>query len=130
MRFVLGAWINRRYTRLPSSIVLGLLPGVIFIFTGVRAFLEGDWIAGTAAIVFVVLQALAYPLARESYFRVTQPMRAGMGGWILPGPLALLVLLVRFNVYIYLWVLAIPVGIAGFCYLALTERAGNGWRLA
>jgi hypothetical protein len=32
-------------------------------------------------------------------------------------------------VYVYLWVLAIPVAIAGFFYLAFTERAGNGWRL-
>ncbi|QZQ53788.1 hypothetical protein KZI27_00930 (plasmid) [Curtobacterium sp. TC1] len=129
MRFVLGAWINRRYTRLPSSIVLGLLPGIFFIYLATRAAASADWFAFTAAIVFVMVQALAYPLARESYFRVTQPMREGMGGWFLSGPLALLVLLVRFNVYVYLWVLAIPVGIAGFCYLALTERAGNGWRL-
>ncbi|OII01447.1 hypothetical protein BIU95_07110 [Curtobacterium sp. MCBA15_007] len=129
MRFVLGAWINRRYTRLPSSIVLGLLPGIFFIYLATRAAAGGDWFAFTVAIVFVVLQALAYPLARESYFRVTQPMREGIGGWILSGPLALFVLLVRFNVYVYLWVLAIPVAIAGFFYLAFTERAGNGWRL-
>lgn len=130
MRFVLGAWINRRYTRLPSSIVLGLLPGIFFLYLATRAAVGGDWIAFAGAIVFVVVQALAYPLARESYFRVTQPMREGIGGWIMSGPLALFVLLVRFNVYVYLWVLAIPVAIAGFCYLALTERAGNGWRLA
>jgi hypothetical protein len=130
MRFVLGAWINRRYTRLPSSIALGLLPGTFFISLAIRAAADGDWFAFAGAIGFVMVQALAYPIARESYFRVTQPMREGMGGWILPAPIALFVLLVRFNVYVYLWVLAIPVAIAGFFYLAFAERAGNGWRLA
>ncbi|WP_420367100.1 hypothetical protein [Curtobacterium sp. L1-20] len=129
MRFVLGAWINRRYTRLPSSIVLGLLPGIFFIYLATRAAAGGDWFAFAGAISFVVVQALAYPLAREGYFRATQPMREGVGGWILPAPIALFVLLLKFNVYVYLWVLSIPIGIAGFCYLALTESAGNGWRL-
>lgn len=115
---------------MPSSIVLGLLRGIFFIYLATRAAAGGDWFAFTAAILFVMVQAIAYPLARESYFRATQPMREGMGGWILPAPIALFVLLVRFNVYVYLWVLAIPVAIAGFFYLAFAERAGNGWRLA
>ncbi len=129
MRFILGAWMNRRYTRLPSSIVLGLVPGLLLIYTATRAASDGDWFAFVVFLVLVLLQALMYPLARESYYRVTQPMREGIGGWFLPFPFALIVLVVKVTVYVYLWVLAIPIGIAGFCYLALTERAGKGWRL-
>lgn len=129
MEFVLGAWRNRRYTRLPSSLILGALPGALFLTLVASSSPGTDLLAFLFIVPFLALQAVAYPLARETWFRVTQPLREGIGEWTLPLPVALIFFGVRFQVYLVVWSLAIPMGAIGFAHLARGERAGRGWRL-
>ncbi|MBF4623166.1 hypothetical protein [Clavibacter sp. VKM Ac-2872] len=130
MSFVLGAWLNRRYTRLPSSMVLGGIPGVAIIV------MEASSSTTKAPSHFVLLsmvmlvQTITYPLAREAWFRLTQPMREGLGSWTIPLLLVPVVFALRFYVYVVIWAFAVPLGVAGFVYLAVGERAGRGWRLS
>ena len=130
MQFVLGAWRNRRYTRLPSSLILGALPGAAIIFMEATSSSAKPPLHFVLLTMASIVQTIAYPLARETWFRVMQPLREGMGTWIVPLLLVLLFWIIRFYVYVLVWALAIPLGAAGFVYLAMGERAGRGWRLS
>lgn len=127
----MGAWANRKYTELPSSFILGLIPslaiGGVLLTVAAQG---GDWLAVVLFSVFLLFQALFYPLARETYYRLTQPLRRGLGIWIIPLPIVVIGWILKLYIYVILWVLALPIGIAGFCYLAITERNGKGWRPA
>lgn len=129
MQFITGAWRNTRFTHPTSSVLLGLVPVLIVGFGAFPQLLLGGNLAsiGVAAIL-LSLQVLAYPLARETYFRLTEPIRRGLGPLILIGPLFFVYWGFRLGIYIGLTIVAIPLGAVGFFYLATTEHTGRGWR--
>lgn len=133
--FVGGAFRNRRYTRLSSSIVLSILFLAVFVAPAIVAASTTtngptSATAGLAALAFIGgLNAFFYPLVREVYFRMTQPMREGVGLLFLGGVLILILWGVKIFVALLLWTFAFLLGIPAFLYLALTEANGRGWRL-
>lgn len=133
--FVGGAFRNRRYTRLSSSIVLSILFLAVFVTPAIVAAstTPNGPMSATAGLVTLAviggLNAFFYPLVREVYFRMTQPMREGVGFLLLGGVLVLILWGVKIFVAMLLWTFAFLLGIPAFLYLALTEANGRGWRL-
>lgn len=112
-----------RYTVLVSSVLLALpLP----ILMGIVNFNAG-W--RPDAVIWFVLYAIAhvllYPLARELYFCLTEPIRRGVGEMYIGGILLLIVFIFRLWIYLIVSAFAIPLGLIGFAYLGL--RARHGW---
>lgn len=142
LRFIVGAWLNLRYTRLISSLILAVLP--IVVYYSFNDFF-GDWTAGfdpvagfnrlTADLNLVgMLTGIAllvfYPLAREIYFRTTRPLAEALTGLSVIGfLLVFLVFIIRIWLFMVVWVFSVPLGIVGFFYLAITEASGRGYRL-
>lgn len=133
--FIGGAFRNRRYTRLSSSIVLSMLFLAVFVTPAVMAAstTKNGGTTATAGVVMLAviggLNAFFYPLVREVYFRMTQPMREGVGLLFLGGVLILILWGVKIFVALLLWTFAFLLGIPAFLYLAVTEANGRGWRL-
>lgn len=124
MRFVVGAWANMRYTVLLSSFLLALpLP----VLMGIANFTKAGWKADALVwfLLYAIAHVLLYPLARELYFGLTEPIRRGVGQMYIWGPLLLIVFAFKIWVYLIVSVLAIPLGLIGFAYLGL--RARYGW---
>ncbi|MBM6590237.1 hypothetical protein [Brevibacterium sp. RIT 803] len=142
LSFIGGAWLNRKYTRLVSSLILAVIPLVVFY--SIVDF--EDWSAGfdpaagfnrlvddlnLVGVLTGISLFVFYPLAREIYFRTTQPMAEALAGLRVIGlPLVILVYLVKIWLYLIVWLVSIPLGILGFFYLAITEASGNGYRMA
>lgn len=140
--FIGGAWLNRKYTRLTSSLILAVIP--IVVFYSIVDF--EDWSAGfdpaagfnrlvddltLVGILVGIALFVFYPLAREIYFRTTQPMAEALAGLRVIGwPLVILVFCVKIWLYLIVWLVSIPLGILGFLYHAITEASGNGYRMA
>ncbi|GAA1849020.1 hypothetical protein GCM10009813_08420 [Brevibacterium marinum] len=138
--FIVGAWLNRKYTRLASSLILAVIP--IVGFYSIVDF--EDWSAGfnpaagfnrfvddlnLVGILVGIALFVLYPLPREIYFRTTQPMAEALAGLGVIGlPLVILVFCVKIWLYLIVWVASIPLGLLGFFYLAITEASGNGFR--
>ncbi|MEQ4568490.1 hypothetical protein [Paenarthrobacter sp. CAP02] len=121
MRFIVGAWADMRYTVLLSSFVLALpLP----ILLGIANFTKVNWDA--AALIWFALYAIAhvllYPLARELYFCLTEPIRRGVGQLYIGGLLLVVTFILKIWIYLIISVLAIPLGLIGFAYLGLRAR--------
>lgn len=70
----------------------------------------------------VVLHLALFPLAREFYFTATAPVRRGLEGFVLWGPLALAVVVGKVIVYLILNILSIPLGLVGFILSLLRAR--------
>ena len=120
MNIALAPWKDLRYTHLTSSILLALPFAVGF---GVQAFQPGR--RGDEVLISVtmaLLQLLLFPLARELYFMLTEPIRRGLEGFILWGPLVLALVVGKIIMYLVLSVLGIPLGLLGFGILALRAR--------
>ncbi|RZU62851.1 hypothetical protein [Zhihengliuella halotolerans] len=132
MKFVIGAWANRRYTRLTSSLVLGTFFAALIAWP-VRGGLDASDDPGLASGVWIglgVLNVLFAPVARELYFRATQPIREGLSGIVVSGPLFIVTLACRIGAWVLLNLFAIPLGLVGVLYLESQDRAGRGWRIA
>jgi hypothetical protein len=123
VQFVLGPWRDLRYTYLLSSLALALPFPVLTLISTFQIVPTAD--RAVFVIIWAVLHMLLYPLARELYFGLTEPIRRGMAGLILWGPLALAIFVLRFMVYCFLSAMAVPIGIVAFIYLSL--RARYGW---
>lgn len=124
MRFAVGAWASMRYTVLLSSFMLALpLP----IMVGIANFTKVNWDMAALAwfALYAVAHVLLYPLARELYFCLTEPIRRGVGQLYIGGLLLLVVFIFRIWIYLIVSVIAIPLGLIGFVYLSL--RARHGW---
>lgn len=126
--FLTGVWLNRRYTRLSSSIILGLMVSAVF--------LAMIWIqlplyprAAPGLLAMLVANTLFYPAAREGYYRATQPVREGLGGIFLIGLLAIIGFIVRLMIFLLLWFFAVPLGVLSSLYLGIAEVRGYGWRI-
>lgn len=125
MKFILGAWANTKYTRPTSSFILTLV-----FWGGLLAFnyaMENP--ADLSIWIWAGINALLFPIARETYFRLTGPIRDGLAGIVLWGPLFLIALVLRLTVFVLLNFFAIPLGILGFIYLAIQESKGQGYRV-
>jgi len=125
--FFRGVWLNRRFTGLLPSILLGVPFSALMLWTGwltARNRLGDLLFTAAYALGCVVL----YPVAREGYYRVTQPLRDGLGEIWLGGPLVLVAYLVRLLIYLLLVGFAVPVGLVSGIYLGLAEVSGHGWR--
>ncbi|SDR75681.1 hypothetical protein SAMN04489751_0344 [Brevibacterium sandarakinum] len=125
--FITGAWANRRHTRLISSLILAVLP------LGAYYFVEGSSRLSADLTVIGILTSISilafYPLAREVFYRMTQPIAEAFTGFFVIGwLLVLIVFVVRILMYLLIWVTSIPLGILGFFYLAITEARGDGFR--
>lgn len=125
MKYVIGAWANNKCTRLVSSFILTLVFWGIFLSFNYSL----DNPADLSIWIWAAANVLLFPLARETYFRVTQPIREGLSGIILWGPLFLLALALRIGIFVLLNFVSIPLGLAGFFYLATQEANGNGYRI-
>lgn len=130
-----GVWLNRKYTSLTSTMLLGAALTVFFCalpyvivedaqFSFVHLFTENRLMVSFSLLNFVL-----YPFSREIYFRLTQPIRVAIGGIIVWGWVVFLLWFVRFAIFAYIWLLAIPVGLVGLVYLATQEARGKGWRI-
>lgn len=125
--FIVGAWANRRHTRLVSSLILAVLPlAAYFCVEGsTRVFADLTVVGILTSIAIVAL----YPLAREAFYRLTQPIAEALAGFFVIGwILVLIVFITRLLMYLLVWVIAIPLGFLSFFYLAITEARGNGFR--
>jgi len=132
MKFVIGAWANRRYTRLTSSLVLAAVFAALIAWP-IRGGLDAYDNPGLARGIWIalgVLNVLFAPLVRELYFRATQPIREGLSGIVVWGPLLIVTLACRLGAWALLNLSAIPFGLVGFLYLGSQDRAGHGWRIA
>jgi len=121
MGFVVGAWGNMRYTVLVSSFLLGLpLP----VLVGITTFTNASWKPENVAwfALYAVAHVLLYPLAREMYFRLTEPIRRGIGEIYIGGIFLLVAFIFKLWIYLIISVLAIPLGLIGFAYLGLRAR--------
>lgn len=126
--FVAGFWLNRRYTRLSSSIILGVtVSGTLLAVLWTQ--LPEHPLAAPSVITMLISNAIFYPAAREGYYRVTQPMREGLQGIFLIGIFALIGLLARLIIFVLLWQFAVPLGILSGSALGIAEARGRGWRL-
>lgn len=110
-----------RYTVLASSVFLALpLP----ILMGIVNFSSVGW--KPESLIWFVLYSIAhmllYPLARELYFCLTEPIRRGVGEMYIGGLLLLIVFIFRLWIYCIISVFAIPLGLIGFAYLGLRAR--------
>lgn len=130
MKFIGRAYLNRRYTRLvPSCVIAGAI--TLDYLACLPAFHGSTYtvtLGGTIIDLLVIsLQALLYPFARETYFRLTGPMRRAAPTLLLP--LLAAVYIAKFLVFIVLVSVTIPLGLAGFVYLSVTEHRRAGYRL-
>lgn len=125
MKYVIGAWANTKCTRPVSSFILAI------VFWG--SFLSFNYAMNNPADLSIWIWAstsvLLFPLARETYFRLTGPIRDGLAGIVLWGPLFLIALALRITVFVLLNFMAPVLGILGFFYLATQEANGNGYRV-
>lgn len=128
--FIGGAWMNRRYTRLSSSLILGTVTAVGFLVLVWPKTDPAGWqIAAMIQLsVWAALNAVLYPLARELYHRLTQPLREGAGLMFVGGILLIIVWFAKLTIFFLLWMLAVPIGVIAFLYLAITDATGKGWR--
>lgn len=125
--FIVGAWANRRHTRLVSSLILAVLPLAAYFFVegSTRVFAELTVLGILTSIAIVAL----YPLAREVFYRLTRPIAEAFAGFFVIGwILVLIVFITRILMYLLVWVIAIPLGFLGFFYLAIAEARGDGFR--
>lgn len=127
LHFIVGAWANRRHTRLISSFILAVLPLAAYYFV------EGSSRISNDLTVVGILTSIAivafYPLAREVFYRLTQPMAEAFAGFFVIGWLLVLIVFVfRILMYLLIWVASIPLGLLGFFYLAIAEARGDGFR--
>lgn len=132
MKFIGHAYLNRRYTRLvPSCVMAGAI--ALAYLVAVPAFhgsTNAVTLGGTVIDLMVVaLQGLLYPFARETYFRLTGPLRQAAPTLILPLPWLAGLYIGKFLVFMAVLSVTIPLGFAGFLYLSVTERRGEGYRL-
>lgn len=125
--FIVGAWANRRHTRLISSLILAVLPLAAYYFVEGSSRVSNDLTA--IGIITSVAIVVFYPLAREVFYRMTQPIAEGFAGFFVIGwLLVLVVFVVRILMYLLIWVASIPLGLLGFFYLAIAEARGDGYR--
>lgn len=125
MKFIIGAWANNKCTRPVSSFILALAFWGLFLSFNYSM----DNPADLSIWIWAGANVLLFPLARETYFRVTGPIREGLSGIILWGPLFLIALALRIFVFVLLNFVAVPLGILGFFYLAIQEARGTGYRI-
>lgn len=128
--FLVGSWLNRKYTRLSSSILLGAAISTIFIalIWPVLTVQSGDKGEPMGVVVLLVLNALFFPAAREGFVRVTMPVREGLSGITVLGLLALIALVLRLFSVVLIWLFAIPLGVLSSLWLGIAEASGHGWR--
>lgn len=127
--FFVGAWMNRKYTRSASSVLLGLGVGAALLlpfFVPYSGRLGSSTVTGL--IVWGVVSTLMFPAVRECYFRLARPVHEGLGGFVFFGPLVVVALVVKVLILVFLWSVSIPVGFLAVTYLGITEIAGQGWR--
>lgn len=125
MKYIIGAWANTKCTRPLSSFILALAFWGTFMAFNYAMENPADlsiWIFAGANVLF-------FPLARETYFRLTGPIRDGLAGIVLWGPLFLIALALRITVIVLLNFTAVPLGALGFFYLATQEAKSNGYRV-
>lgn len=140
--FIGGAWLNRRWTRSSSSVLLGLFPAGLLIMSGGKLPVVGPALydAGlleeatepyviVAVIILAVANVLLFPFAREMYFRATGPLREGMSGSYAFGLMFLVVTVCRIAMMFAIWCLSIPLGLFGMSALGEEDRRGLGWRI-
>ncbi|MDV2982483.1 UNVERIFIED_CONTAM: hypothetical protein Q9R71_35440 [Actinomycetes bacterium ARC8] len=125
MKYIVGAWTNTKFTRPVSSFILAL----VFWGSLLSFNYSMDNPADLSIWIWAGANVLLFPLARETYFRLTGPIRDGLSGIVLWGPLFLIALALRITVFVLLNFLAIPLGTLGFFYLATQEAKGNGYRV-
>jgi len=123
---------------LSSSILLSgivwaaTMTALLFVALGTAG--KSDPARLAAALVtsglFYTLSALFYPAAREGYYRVTRPLRDGIGGFMVGGVFGVIVLALRAVIFCALWVLAIPLGVVASIALGAADVRGRGWRTA
>lgn len=124
MESLVRTWTNMRYTVLFSSFVLALpLPILVAISNSNSVKWSADVIAWFA--LYAIAHILLYPLARELYFCLTEPIRRGVGQMYFWGPLIIIVFAFKIWIYLIISIIAIPLGLIGFAYLSL--RARGGW---
>lgn len=141
--YIGGAWLNRRWTRSSSSVLLGLLPAGLLIMSGGKLPVLGpalydaglleeateSYVIG-AVIILAVVNVLLFPFAREMYFRATGSMREGVSGSYAVGWMFLLVTVCRIAMLFAIWCLSIPLGLLGIRVLGEQDRQGLGWRIS
>ncbi|WP_156762013.1 hypothetical protein [Microbacterium karelineae] len=132
--FIGGAYANRRYTRLTSSIILGAAVTVAMIVVFLTTTPPSKWgasdgIGMTIILGWTIANAVLFPLAREQYYRATQPIRDGLSGIFMWGILAIVYLVARLAIFVYLWGFAWIIGLVGLCYLGTQDANGRGWRI-
>lgn len=125
--FIAGAWANRRHTRLISSLILAVLPlAAYYLIEGASGVSADLTIIGVLTSIAIVA---FFPLAREVFYRLTQPIAEALAGFFVIGSiLVLIVFITRLLTYLLIWVVSIPLGFLGFFYLAITEARGDGFR--
>ena len=125
MKCIIGAWANTKCTRPVSSFILALA------FWG--TFMAFNYAMGNPADlsiwIFAGANVLFFPLARETYLRLTGPIRDGLVGILLWVQLFFIALALRITVFVLLNFMAVPLVILGFFYLATQEAKGNGYRV-
>ncbi|CBT77230.1 hypothetical membrane protein [Glutamicibacter arilaitensis Re117] len=125
MKYIIGAWANTKYTRPVSSFILAIVFWGGFLSFNYSMDNPADlsiWIWASASVLF-------FPPARETYFRLTGPIRDGLSGIVLWGPLFLVALALRITIFVLLVFIAVPLGLLGFFYLATQEARGKGYRV-
>lgn len=135
-RFLVGAWRNRRYTRSGSSFVLGLIPAaaMVVMFLPVQSHPSSYQSVATILTFFVLptawvaVNVLLFPFVRESWFRGTAPVREGMSGVFVSGPLLIVTMVGRGVVLCILWGVSFLVGPFALWLLGAEDRRGFGWR--
>jgi len=141
--FVTAAWLNRRWTRSSSSILLGLIPTVLLVASGGRlpvigpALVEAGLLTSSSAPVvagvtaaIALVNLLLFPFAREMYYRTTMPIREGLAGTMVFGWLYLVVVVCKIAMFLVIWAVSIPAGLLGLLTLGEEDRRGQGWRIS
>lgn len=141
--FVAGAWLNRKWTRSSSSILLGLIPTALLVLSGGQLPVIGPAlvdagvltpesapvVAGVTAAI-ALLNLLLFPFAREMYYRTTAPMRDGLAGMMVFGWLFLVVIICKIAMFLAIWAVSIPAGLVSLLTLGEEDRRGRGWRIS
>lgn len=126
MKFIGRAYLNRRYTRLVPSCVIAGVVAIAFLVSLPSLHAQKTEPLGIAIdLALIALQTLLYPFARETYFRLTGPIRASMPLLIVPLPILAAVYIGKLFVFLLLVAVAVPLGIVGFIYLSISEYRGT-----
>lgn len=141
--FVAGAWLNRKWTRSSSSILLGLIPtallalsggqlpviGPALVDAGVLTPESAPVVAGVT-VAIALLNLLLFPFAREMYYRSTVPIREGFVGMMVFGWLFMIVVVCKIAMFLVIWAISIPAGLISLLTLGEEDRRGRGQRIS